>query len=91
MSDKSTRVTALVREAIAAVEEELHEDDCDDYFGIHVVRQLLQETLNTLETGHLPDRESRDKGIGRIVLDGWPPTSHLSNLVVKAELAYFAL
>lgn len=53
-------------------------------------RSSLLDMRRTLETGQLPPRRERHRGMGRVIADSWPPENELGNLILIAEQRYLA-
>lgn len=82
-----------VERALAAVTEELgrHAQGVgaiSDIDQLLKMRSQLEEMQGQLSSGNLPSRDSRTRGLGRVIADSWPLGSELGEVILAAEQAY---
>jgi hypothetical protein len=88
-----TKALVLSRQANAFLKEEI--DRHKSGAGIvGVATQLvecqnqIEEMIVQLESGHLPPKNQRLRGMGHMIADSWPINSQLGDALLLAEQAY---
>lgn len=94
-ADGLESVAALVRAALAAVDEEIEQwrwgrGTVGSEPQLKHIRHRLSEMLGHLAAGWLPPRENRAADLSRVIADSWPFGSALGEVIVEAERAYLA-
>ncbi|WP_122259395.1 hypothetical protein [Pseudomonas syringae] len=54
-------------------------------------KQKLEVVLDLVERNDLPEKQNRDLGISRVIVDQWPYDSKLGVIIVEAEQAFKGL
>ncbi|RMO87992.1 hypothetical protein ALQ32_02627 [Pseudomonas syringae pv. tagetis] len=54
-------------------------------------KQKLQVVLDLIAQNDLPEKQNRDLGISRVIVDQWPYDSKLGVIIVEAEQAFKGL
>lgn len=86
---KITRAVQSIDEAIAQGKQEV--------FAVTTVEQLekfkmcLLQALNLISMDDVPEKNKRELGMARVVVDQWPFDLELGLLIVEAEQAYKSL
>ncbi|MCJ2374204.1 hypothetical protein [Pseudomonas sp. RGM 3321] len=54
-------------------------------------KQKLEVALDLIAQNDLPEKQNRDLGISRVIVDQWPYDSKLGVIIVEAEQAFKGL
>ncbi len=54
-------------------------------------KQKLEVALDLIAQNDLPEKQNRDLGISRVIVDQWPYDSELGVIIVEAEQAFKGL
>lgn len=81
---------ASVQSALEGVNAALLQGIGDEYMRNNLKRfkTILEEMLSAMVSGKLPPPETRNRGMGRVIVDSWPSDSRLGELIIKAEDSY---
>jgi preprotein translocase subunit SecE len=93
---KIKKVISFTRQALKELKEEMQRHE----LGIGKVSSLPQlkkmynffdDILKELESGKIPPKEMRNRGVGKVIIDSWPFESLLGKILLNAEQAYLKL
>ncbi|WP_440058879.1 hypothetical protein [Pseudomonas fragariae (ex Marin et al. 2024)] len=82
--------------AIKCIDEAINLDD-PNVLAFTTVSQLkhfkqkLQVVLDLIAQNDIPEKQNRDLGISRVIVDQWPYDSKLGVVIVEAEKAFKGL
>jgi hypothetical protein len=96
MMSEHAEALRLISAARSAAEEELSRHRAGRRtVGSLAQLQLICESLADMERdvehSTVPPASARDRGMGRMIVDGWPLSSSLGSLVLCAEQAFLRL
>ncbi len=52
---------------------------------------FFDEILKELESGKIPPKDMRNRGVGKVIIDSWPFDNPLGEILLNAEQAYLDL
>ncbi len=88
--NKREKAIAICNQALRELTEEMDkvEGTVDDRNQLFHFKMFLERIIRQLESNRLPNRNEREFGMGRAIVDSWPLDSKLGNLLCSAEQAY---
>jgi hypothetical protein len=95
-----------IKYAISAIDRELISPNIDNFVSsgdkpeeeklvyrhqLLLLKTDLESMSVDVETGNMPKKDVRNRGLGRIIADAWDEHSMLGNRIISAEQAYMEL
>lgn len=94
MTSKQQEALNKVIEAIDCINAELSKFDKEFSYNketLESFRNELEKIFAEIQSGILPPRNQRKRGMGRVIVDSWPINSPLGCKIISAEHSYLAL
>lgn len=87
---KRDKAIAICNQALHELTSELAKEKCTiaDRSQLLHFKGFLEKIIWQLENNHLPPKNERGSGMGRVIVDSWPLDSKLGNLLCSAEQTY---
>ncbi|MBI4661065.1 MAG: hypothetical protein HY735_19715 [Verrucomicrobia bacterium] len=87
------KALALSKQALALINQEMERQDhgsgaVGTVSQLLTCKQQLQAMIAELESGSLPPKDERLRGMGHMIADSWPTDSTLADALLLAEQAY---
>ena len=93
---KIKKVISFTRQALKELREEMQRHELGNGkvsspAQLKKMYKFFDEILTELESGEIPPKEMRNRGVGKVIIDSWPFDSLLGEILLNAEQAYLKL
>jgi len=93
---KIKKVISLTQHALKELKEEMQRHDLGNGkvstpAQLKKMYNFFDELLKELESGKIPPKDMRNRGVGKVIIDSWPFDSPLGKILLNAEQAYLDL
>jgi len=93
---KIKKVLSFTQQALDELKEEMQRHESGNGkvsspVQLKKMYKFFDEILKELESGKIPSKEMRNRGVGKVIIDSWPFDSPLGEILLKAEQAYLDL
>ncbi|MEV0639654.1 hypothetical protein AB0I77_32910 [Streptomyces sp. NPDC050619] len=87
------KARAVIERALSGIDEELErhaagQGRMSSPGQLASIREQLTQMAQQLSAPHLPPKEQRLRGVGRVIADSWPYDNALGGLILEAEQLY---